>query len=252
MSVDNVQVNSTVGASGNSYTTAISNDRLTNDDFLQLMLTELKYQDPTKPMDSQQMLQDQMQMSTIETNMATIEAMESLSKTFSNMALSNATSMMGKHVDAFAMVPMTDDDGNVLKDADGNTLQEKQLASYIVDTVEILDGQVLLNSRELVGYKDNIFDYTTGKAADYDSNGRLFDSDGEPTDYYVKMEDGRFVLDNEGKVVITNAEGTVQHPTYDLSEDTTIPRFGYTGSEEVYSPQSTPLKYENVQKIYNS
>ncbi|MDZ7819063.1 MAG: flagellar hook capping FlgD N-terminal domain-containing protein [Aliarcobacter sp.] len=49
---DNIQVNSSVGIDGNSYTSAISNDQLTNDDFLKLMIQELKLQDPTKPMDS--------------------------------------------------------------------------------------------------------------------------------------------------------------------------------------------------------
>ena len=38
----NVQVNSSVGVDGNSYTTAVSNDKLTNDDFLKLMIQELK------------------------------------------------------------------------------------------------------------------------------------------------------------------------------------------------------------------
>ena len=82
MSVDNVQVNTVVDANGNTYTSAVSNDKLTNSDFLKLMLEELKLQDPTKPMDSSQMMQNQMQMSTIETNTATIEAMKSLQNSF--------------------------------------------------------------------------------------------------------------------------------------------------------------------------
>ncbi|PKN14930.1 MAG: hypothetical protein CVU67_03090, partial [Deltaproteobacteria bacterium HGW-Deltaproteobacteria-24] len=59
MAVDNVQVNTVVDASGNTYTSAVSNDKLTNSDFLKLMLEELKLQDPTKPMDSSQMMQNQ-------------------------------------------------------------------------------------------------------------------------------------------------------------------------------------------------
>ena len=42
-----VEVNSSVGIDGNSYTTAISNDKLSNDDFLKLMIQELTLQDPT-------------------------------------------------------------------------------------------------------------------------------------------------------------------------------------------------------------
>lgn len=42
MAVDNVVTQSATGFDGNSYTTAISNDKLTNDDFLKLMLEEMK------------------------------------------------------------------------------------------------------------------------------------------------------------------------------------------------------------------
>ena len=42
MAVDNVVVSSSTGVDGNSYTTAISNDTLTNEDFLELLLEEMK------------------------------------------------------------------------------------------------------------------------------------------------------------------------------------------------------------------
>ena len=58
---DDIKINSSVGIDGNSYTNAISNDQLTNNDFLKLMIQELKLQDPTKPMDSAKMLSTQMQ-----------------------------------------------------------------------------------------------------------------------------------------------------------------------------------------------
>jgi len=50
---------------GNKYTQSVSNDSLTTNDFLKLMIEELKLQDPTKPMDSAKMLSTQMQMSTL-------------------------------------------------------------------------------------------------------------------------------------------------------------------------------------------
>ena len=38
---DNMKVNTNIGIDGNSYTSTISNDQLTNDDFLKLMIQEL-------------------------------------------------------------------------------------------------------------------------------------------------------------------------------------------------------------------
>ena len=71
MATDNIAITGSTGVDGNSYTTAVSNDKLTNEDFLNLMLEEMKMQDPTSPMDSSSMLSSQMQMSSIETNLAT-------------------------------------------------------------------------------------------------------------------------------------------------------------------------------------
>ena len=42
---------------GNKYTQSVSNDQLTTNDFLKLMIEELKLQDPTKPMDSDNVVQ---------------------------------------------------------------------------------------------------------------------------------------------------------------------------------------------------
>ncbi len=106
MSVDNVQVNTNRGVDGSSYTSSISNDQLTNSDFLKLMIEELKMQDPTKPMDSAQMLSTQMQMSTINTNLETIKTMETLAKTFSQSALSNAANVIGKVLKMEMLVKM--------------------------------------------------------------------------------------------------------------------------------------------------
>jgi len=79
MAVDNVQVTTAIGVDGNTYTTGVSNDTLTNDDFLMLYLEELKSQDPTKPMDANQLLDNQLKMSQIQTNNDMIESLKELS-----------------------------------------------------------------------------------------------------------------------------------------------------------------------------
>jgi flagellar basal-body rod modification protein FlgD len=99
MAVDSVEVSSSIGLDGNSYTTSISNDKLTNEDFLTLLLTEMQMQDPTEPMDSDKMLEDQLQMSTIDSNMATVDAMESLQISFAQTTLSSAAGLIGNIVE---------------------------------------------------------------------------------------------------------------------------------------------------------
>lgn len=134
MAVDNVAVTGSTGIDGNSYTTAVSNDKLTNEDFLNLMLEEMKMQDPTKPMDSQSMLDSQMQMSSIETNLATIEAMTALQNSFSQMALASATDVIGRIVE------------------DGTYGQSGEPKGYMVSSVEMLDGEIIVKGYETIGY----------------------------------------------------------------------------------------------------
>ncbi|WP_428024118.1 flagellar hook capping FlgD N-terminal domain-containing protein [Arcobacter sp.] len=137
-SVDNVSVNTTTTANGQTYTKTISNDGLTNEDFLKLMLEELKLQDPTKPMDSASMLDSQMQMSSIQTNLSTIEAMKSLQNSFAQMALASATDVIGRIVE------------------NGSYGQDGNLKSFQITSVESLDGEVVATGYEVIGYdKEN-------------------------------------------------------------------------------------------------
>lgn len=134
MALEDVTVASSVDASGNTITTAVSNDNLTNDDFLKLMLEELKLQDPTKPMDSAAMLDSQMQMSTIETNLSTIKAMESLTTSFTQMALAGATDLIGRVVE------------------NGEYGESGDLKGFSISSVEQIDGEVWAKGFEVTGY----------------------------------------------------------------------------------------------------
>lgn len=134
MAIDNVQTSTQADAYGNAYTSAISNDKLTNDDFLKLMLTELQMQDPTKPMDSQNMLQSQMQMSAIETNLQTIEAMKSLQQSFAQSALAQSANLIGSIVE------------------NGEYGESGDLKEYYIGAVESVDGKIMLHAYEVVGY----------------------------------------------------------------------------------------------------
>jgi flagellar basal-body rod modification protein FlgD len=133
-SVDGVSTSTATTANGQQYTAGVSNDGLTNEDFLKLMLEELKLQDPTKPMDSASMLDSQMQMSSIQTNLSTIEAMESLQNSFSQMALASATDVIGRIVE------------------DGNMGQDGNPKSFQITSVESDEGKVVATGYQVIGY----------------------------------------------------------------------------------------------------
>ncbi len=222
MAVDNVTVNANTGIDGSSYTTAVSNDKLTNEDFLKLMIEELKMQDPTKPMDSQRMLDTQMQMSSIETNLQTIETMESLAKTFSQSALSNAAAVIGKNIE----------DGNISDDGINK--------AYTVRSVENIDGEVNVKAQQILYIEDQIQD-ADGKNIIYDLNGEILDAEGNKTGFKVALEDVGNVIEKDGLPVILDEN---------LEE---VSNSGYTMNGAVlpvYSDQLVSIPFGSITKIF--
>lgn len=70
---------------------------LTSDDFLKILIEQLKSQDPSSPMDSDQLLQQVSQMRALQSN---IELSDSLKSLTLNQQLTSAASFLGKEVTA--------------------------------------------------------------------------------------------------------------------------------------------------------
>lgn len=222
MATDNVQVNTSKGVDGNSYTTAISNDKLTNDDFLRLMLEELKMQDPTKPMDSQRMLDSQMQMSNIETNLSLVKSMEALTTSYSQSALSNAANVIGKNIE------------------DGNINQLGINKAYTVRSVVNENGQVTVKGQEILYLEDQIKD-KDGKIITYNVKGEILDEDGKPTDKKVTLTNPGQVVLSEGKPVILDKDNKpIEDSGYEMAG----------GRIPVYSDQLTDIPFSSITKIF--
>jgi len=222
MAIDNVTVSSSTGIDGSTYTTAISNDTLTNEDFLTLMIEELKMQDPTSPMDSQRMLDTQMQMSSMNTNLKTIETMEALANSFSQSALSNAASVIGKNVE------------------DGNVGEDGVNKAYTVRSVENTDGEVYVKAQQILYIEDQVQD-SDGNTIVYDVNGEILDSNGNKTGYKVALENVGNVIQREGVPVILDEN-------YEEVSDS-----GYTMDSSVipvYSDQLVSIPFNNLTKIF--
>lgn len=224
--VDNVSVASSLGVDGNSYTTSIANDQLTNEDFLNLMIQELKLQDPTKPMDSAQMLDTQMQMSTIDTNQQMLVAMNNLSAAYTQSSLATASNVIGKNIE------------------DGNINDSGVNKAYTVRSVENYDGVTQVVAQEILYLEDQVISTDSeGNTSSvyYDVDGSIIDSSGEYTGYKIALDNPGQPLVSDGNLVVLdeNNEQVSDH-SYSLS--------GMTAA--VYSDELTTLPFESIQKIF--
>ena len=225
MAVDNVITNSAVGLDGNSYTSNVSNDQLTNEDFLTLMMEEMKMQDPTKPMDSAALMDSQLQMSTIQSNLDMSEAMMALQASYGASALSTAASMIGHVVEDGSL-----DDSGILK-------------SYKVETVENRDGELFVNARQMVGMTDVLQDSSTEELIMYDSDGFIYDGETK-TDNRVSLDyEGRFEFNEDGSLKLLDQDGNVETDTA-ITE-----KYLFAGSSVRYAETQSVIAMSSIVEV---
>lgn len=228
MAVDNVTVNKGTGVDGNSYTSSISNDELTNNDFLKLMIQELKLQDPTKPMDSKQMLQTQMQMSTINTNQELAASMKTLQTSFTQSALSNAASVIGRNIE------------------DGNVGENGINKAYTVRSIENVNGEVQVKAQQILFFENRVkltdaADDTKSSLVNYNASGEILDENGEKTGNKIALQEPGVPLVKDGKLVILDSNNKeLSDHKYSLVGD----------SVPVFSDQLTSIPFSQVTKIF--
>lgn len=224
------EVNSANGVTGtdsfgNKYTQSISNDSLTTNDFLKLMIEELKLQDPTKPMDSAKMLSTQMQMSTLNANMEMIKALQSIQTAFNQSSLSTATGVIGKNVE------------------NGSTRSDGSLKPFTIESIENIDGEIQVVAREWL-YLHNGIAYKDGdevKAAEYDEVGNLYNEKGEKTGQTIVLESLGKPLVKDGKLVVKDADGNeVADHKYVASGKSNV----------VVSSETTTFPFSSITKIF--
>lgn len=225
---DDIKINSSVGIDGNSYTNAISNDQLTNNDFLKLMIQELKLQDPTKPMDSAKMLSTQMQMSTISTNQEMMKVMQSMQTAFTQSSLSNASGIIGRNIE------------------DGNVGENGITKAYTVRSVENIDGVIQVKAQQILYLEDRLVlkdpsDSTKDQVIEYNLLGEILDANGKATGNKVVLTAPGRPLQSDGKITILDEN----------NEKITDHKYELTGfSVPVYSDQMTSMPFSSVTKIF--
>jgi len=210
---------------GNQYTQSVSNDQLTTNDFLKLMIEELKLQDPTKPMDSSKMLDTQMQMSTLNANMEMIKALQAIETSFNQSSLSTAVGIIGKNVE------------------NGSTNSDGALKAFSIESIENIDGEVMAIGREWL-YLHNGIAYKDGdevKAAEYDEVGNLYNEKGEKTGQTIVLESLGKPLVKDGKLVVKDADGNeVSDHKYVANGKSTV----------VVSDEIVSMPFSSITKIF--
>ena len=225
MAVDSVITSSTVGLDGNSYTTNVSNDQLTNEDFLTLMMEDMKMQDPTKPMDSAALMDSQLQMSTIQSNIDMSEAMMSLQASYAATSLSNAANMIGRTIE------------------DGTIGDDGIAKSYKVETIENMDGELFVNARQLVGITDALKDPETDELIMYDSDGSIYDGDTKTENRVALDNNGRFTYNSDGTLKLLDANSDV------ITDDEITSKYGYAGSSVRYSETKDIIALNSIIQV---
>jgi len=230
MAVDSVITSSSTGVDGNAYTTSVSNDTLTNEDFLTLMLAEMEQQDPTDPTDTSSLIDNQLQLSTIQANLDMTTALSSLETSYANSALSNAASLIGYTVE------------------DGSTTEAGVANSYKVDSVENINGSLYVQARATTGIVDGLKDTTDNDSLVlYDSNGLI-----TGTTYSVSLDaDGRFEYNSDGSLIIEDEDGDIVTNSSDTTNyDSAIAaQYAWAGSGVTYSDKTTTIPFTNIVEV---
>jgi flagellar basal-body rod modification protein FlgD len=231
MAVDNVEVSNSVDSYGNSYTNAISNDKLTNEDFLNLMIEELKNQDPTNPMDTAAMMDNQLKMSQMESNLKMSKSMNQLQAAFESSALAGAANMIGRIAEMEVQVPKIDaETGEMMYDEEtGEVVTEAGVKEYQIQSIIKQEGELFGKVNEIVGLADKL--YYQGVQIPYTSSGFMYEN-GELTDYRVQLDENkRVVTDDNGKPIILNEDGE------QITDEEYLSSFAISGTEYIYGEE---------------
>lgn len=126
--------NTATNVASNANTTAVNpKGQLQSQDFMKLLLTELQYQDPTSPMDTEKMLTQTSQLATLESQNATKDAMTAMTKSFAQSASYALAGSIGK------MANTGQDALSIQKGASGKF--DVYLPTDVINaTVSIMDG----------------------------------------------------------------------------------------------------------------
>ncbi len=121
-----------------------TNDALDKDAFLQLLVTQMQYQDPLDPQDNSEYVAQLAQFSALEQMTNVYKSVDEVSKLVSNIDTSvlvgQLSSMIGKDIAWTQETVQTDASGKAILDANGNPMTTSTDYVGTVKGVNIVDG----------------------------------------------------------------------------------------------------------------
>lgn len=136
-------------------TAAGTNSTLGKDAFLQLLVTQMQYQDPLDPQDNSEYLAQLAQFSALEqmTNVAdNLEKTNTLvSNIDSSLLVGQLSSMIGQKLQWMTEIAVTDENGNAITDANGKAKTTKTTYEGSVTGVSISDGVPSIIAKDASG-----------------------------------------------------------------------------------------------------
>lgn len=122
----------------------IANDTLDKEAFLQLLVTQMQYQDPLDPQDNSEYVAQLAQFSALEQMTNVYESLSKVAELVSNIDTSvlvgQLSSMIGQEVQWVTESVATDSAGNALVDGTGTAVTTKETFTGKVTGVSITDG----------------------------------------------------------------------------------------------------------------
>jgi len=88
---------------------------LSKDDFLKLLITQLQYQDPTSPMDTEKILSQTSELASLETQQNTNKALETLAASFKQNKNFAAVASIGKYAKLDSAIKLTKNQDGSMK-----------------------------------------------------------------------------------------------------------------------------------------
>lgn len=127
-----------------SKTTTSANDSLDKDAFLQLLVTQMQYQDPLDPQDNSEYVAQLAQFSSLEQMTNVYKSVDEVSKLVSNIDTSvlvgQLSSMIGKDIAWTQETTQVDASGKAIVDASGNPVTTTTDYVGTVKGINIVDG----------------------------------------------------------------------------------------------------------------